>query len=107
MNQLSNSLPNYMIPKKLIIVNKITKNANGKIDRKYLAKNYYDRKKLIKILKTLIKKKLITKKEKKLISNGHLDSFSILMLISKLESEFKIKIKLEKLILIILIQLNK
>ena len=35
--------------KKLIIVNKITKNANGKIDRKYLAKNYYDRKKLIKI----------------------------------------------------------
>ena len=46
MNQLSNSLPNYMIPKKLIIVNKITKNANGKIDRKYLAKNYYDRKKI-------------------------------------------------------------
>ena len=86
-----------MIPKKLIIVNKITKNANGKIDRKYLAKNYYDRKKLIKILKTLIKKKINYKKKKKLISNGHLDSFSILMLISKLESEFKIKIKLEKI----------
>ena len=54
-------------------------------------------KKLIKILKTLIKKKINYKKEKKLISNGHLDSFSILMLISKLESEFKTKIKLEKI----------
>ncbi len=54
-------------------------------------------KKLIEILKTLIKKKINYKKEKKLISNGYLDSFSILMLISKLESEFKIKMKLEKI----------
>ena len=54
-------------------------------------------KKLIGILKTLIKKKINYKKEKKLISNGYLDSFSILMLISKLESEFKIKMKLEKI----------
>ena len=54
-------------------------------------------KKLIEILKKIIKKKINYKKEKKLISNGYLDSFSILMLISKLESEFKIKMKLEKI----------
>ena len=46
MHQITNLLPSYMIPKKINLINKIPKNSNGKIDRKYLAKNYYDRKKI-------------------------------------------------------------
>ena len=54
-------------------------------------------KKIIKILKSIIKKNNIDfKKNKKLVTNGYLDSFSVLLLISKIEQTFKIKIKLEK-----------
>jgi D-alanine--poly(phosphoribitol) ligase subunit 2 len=53
-------------------------------------------KKIIKILETVVKKKINFKKQKKLVSDGLLDSFSILLLISKIEQTFKITIKLEK-----------
>ncbi len=53
-------------------------------------------KKIIKILETVVKKKINFKKQKKLVSDGFLDSFSILLLISKIEQTFKITIKLEK-----------
>lgn len=53
-------------------------------------------KKIIKILETVVKKKINYKKQKKLVSDGLLDSFSILLLISKIEQTFKITIKLEK-----------
>ena len=53
-------------------------------------------KKIIKILETVVKKKINFKKLKKLVSDGFLDSFSILLLISKIEQTFKITIKLEK-----------
>ena len=46
---------------------------------------------------SIIKKNNIDfKKNKKLVTNGYLDSFSVLLLISKIEQTFKIKIKLEK-----------
>lgn len=51
--------------------------------------------KIIQILKTIIKKKINYKNSKKIVSDGYLDSFSILILISKLERSFNIKIKLE------------
>ena len=53
-------------------------------------------KKIIKILKSIIKNKVDFKKNKKLVAEGYLDSFSVLLLISKIEQTFKIKIKLEK-----------
>jgi D-alanine--poly(phosphoribitol) ligase subunit 1 len=36
LEQLSNFLPKYMIPNKLVIMDKLIKNANGKVDRKIL-----------------------------------------------------------------------
>ena len=54
------------------------------------------KKKIIKILKSIIKNKVDFKKNKKLVAEGYLDSFSVLLLISKIEQTFKIKIKLEK-----------
>jgi len=51
--------------------------------------------KIIQILKTIIKKKINYKNSKKIVSDGYLDSFSILILISKLERSFNIKIKLD------------
>ncbi len=53
-------------------------------------------KKIIKILKSIIKNNVDFKKNKKLVTDGYLDSFSVLLLISKIEQTFKIKIKLEK-----------
>ena len=53
-------------------------------------------KKIIKILKSIIKNKVDFKKNKKLVAEGYLDSFSVLLLISKIEQTFKIKIKLDK-----------
>ncbi len=53
-------------------------------------------KKIIKILKSIIKNNIDFKKNKKLVTDGYLDSFSVLLLISKIEQTFKIKIKLEK-----------
>ena len=53
-------------------------------------------KKIIKILKSIIKNKVDFKKNKKLVVEGYLDSFSVLLLISKIEQTFKIKIKLDK-----------
>ena len=53
-------------------------------------------KKIIKILKSIIKNKVDFKKNKKLVAEGYLDSFSVLLLISKIKKTFKIKIKLEK-----------
>ena len=53
-------------------------------------------KKIIKILKSIIKSNIDFKKNKKLVTDGYLDSFSVLLLISKIEQTFKIKIKLEK-----------
>ena len=53
-------------------------------------------KKIIKILKSIIKNKVDFKKNKKLVAEGYLDAFSVLLLISKIEQTFKIKIKLEK-----------
>ncbi len=35
-----NFLPNYMIPKKLILVNNLPRNTNGKIDRRKIRENY-------------------------------------------------------------------
>ena len=52
-------------------------------------------KKLEQILEKIIKKKINYKSNKKLVTDGHLDSFSIILLVSKLEQTFKIKIKLE------------
>ncbi len=46
------------------------------------------------ILKILPKSKL--KKNQKFISDGYLDSFNVLILISNLEKTFKIKINLKK-----------
>jgi len=51
--------------------------------------------KIIQILKTIINKKINYKNSKKIVSDGYLDSFSILILISKLERSFNIKIKLD------------
>ena len=42
--QIKKKLPNYMIPK-IIISKTLPTNANGKIDKKILYQNYYDRKK--------------------------------------------------------------
>lgn len=53
-------------------------------------------KKIIEILNSIIKNNIDLKKNKKLVTDGHLDSFSVLLLISKIEQTFKIKIKLEK-----------
>ena len=53
-------------------------------------------KKIIKILKSIIKNNIDFKKNRKLVTDGYLDSFSVLLLISKIEQTFKIKIKLEK-----------
>jgi len=53
-------------------------------------------KKIIEILKSIIKNNIDFKKNKKLVTDGYLDSFSVLLLISKIEQTFKIKIKLEK-----------
>ena len=53
-------------------------------------------KKIIKILKSIIKNNVDFKKNKKLVTDGYLDSFSVLLLISKIEQTFKIKIKLNK-----------
>ena len=41
-------------------------------------------KKIIKILKSIIKNKVDFKKNKKLVAEGYLDSFSVLLLISKI-----------------------
>lgn len=40
--QLKRTLPNYMLPKQLIQLDKMPKNANGKIDRKALSEQYRD-----------------------------------------------------------------
>ena len=53
-------------------------------------------KKIIEILKSIIKNNIDFKKNKKLVTDGYLDSFSVLLLISKIEQTFKIKIKLDK-----------
>jgi|TARA_B110001452_G_C15092209_1_gene381062 acyl carrier protein len=53
-------------------------------------------KKIIEILNSIIKNNIDLRKNKKLVTDGHLDSFSVLLLISKIEQTFKIKIKLEK-----------
>ena len=53
-------------------------------------------KKIIEILNSIIKNNIDLIKNKKLVTDGHLDSFSVLLLISKIEQTFKIKIKLEK-----------
>ena len=42
-------------------------------------------KKIIKILKSIIKNNIDFKKNKKLVTDGYLDSFSVLLLISKIE----------------------
>jgi len=49
-----------------------------------------------KIIKKIINKKKNYLSNENLISNGVLDSFNILVLITELEKEFKIKIPLEK-----------
>lgn len=41
-NQLKRSLPNFMQPKTILVLDKLPKNANGKIDRKALASQYQD-----------------------------------------------------------------
>ncbi|MAD74816.1 MAG: acyl-CoA ligase (AMP-forming), exosortase A system-associated [Rheinheimera sp.] len=40
--QLKRSLPNFMQPREIIVLNSLPKNANGKIDRKTLATQYQD-----------------------------------------------------------------
>ncbi|MBV2127718.1 acyl-CoA ligase (AMP-forming), exosortase A system-associated [Arsukibacterium indicum] len=40
--QLKRSLPNFMQPKTILVLDKLPKNANGKIDRKTLANQYQD-----------------------------------------------------------------
>ncbi|WNO62279.1 acyl-CoA ligase (AMP-forming), exosortase A system-associated [Rheinheimera sp. MMS21-TC3] len=42
LKQLKRTLPNYMLPKQLIQLDKMPKNANGKIDRNALASQYRD-----------------------------------------------------------------
>lgn len=42
LQQLKRTLPNYMLPKQLIQLDKMPKNANGKIDRNALASQYRD-----------------------------------------------------------------
>lgn len=42
LQQLKRTLPNYMLPKELIQLDKMPKNANGKIDRNALASQYRD-----------------------------------------------------------------
>ena len=53
--------------------------------------------KIEQIIQEVSKNKRNFKKEKKLVSNGYLDSFSVLLLISKLEQQFKIKINMKYL----------
>ena len=52
--------------------------------------------KIKKILKKIVSKSTKTSSKTNLISSGILDSFNILVLIGKLEKEFKIKIPLNK-----------
>ena len=52
--------------------------------------------KIKKILKKIISKSTKISSKTNLISSGVLDSFNILVLIGKLEKEFKIKIPLNK-----------
>tara|TARA_Y100001958_G_C21246987_1_gene577862 strand:+ start:4145 stop:5677 length:1533 start_codon:yes stop_codon:yes gene_type:complete len=40
LDELDKNLPKYMIPKEIILVDKLIKNQNGKIDRNYLKKVY-------------------------------------------------------------------
>ena len=53
--------------------------------------------KIEQIIQEVSKNKRNFKKEKKLVSNGYLDSFSVLLLISRLEQQFKIKINMKYL----------
>ena len=39
---LNKSLPSYMIPRTIVIMNELPKNQNNKVDRLKLAKEYYD-----------------------------------------------------------------
>lgn len=43
LKQAKISLPNYMLPKEIIILDELPKNANGKIDRSKLKQGYYSR----------------------------------------------------------------
>ena len=52
--------------------------------------------KIEKLLLSTLPPNTDLKREKKLITNGFLDSFSILVLIANIEQEFKIKIDMEK-----------
>ena len=52
--------------------------------------------KIKKILKKIVSKSTKISSKTNLISSGALDSFNILVLIGKLEKEFKIKIPLSK-----------
>ena len=52
--------------------------------------------KIKKIIKNVVSKNTNLKSKTNLISSGILDSFSILILIGKLEKEFKTKIPLNK-----------
>ena len=54
-------------------------------------------KELEKILKNIIKKKINYKLNNKLVADGYLDSFSIILLVSQLEQSFKVKIKLSNI----------
>ena len=67
-----------------------------KLTEKNLLWNILMENKIKKIIKKIISKSAKISSKKNLISSGILDSFNMLILIGKLEKEFKIKIPLDK-----------
>ena len=69
----------------------------GKQTECHLRESIMIDRKIEQIIQEVSKNKRNFKKEKKLVSNGYLDSFSVLLLISRLEQQFKIKINMKYL----------
>ena len=84
-----------MIPHKYIIFDKnLPKNSSGKVNKKKLKINIMIKKIIKKEILKILPNFKFTKKYR-LVSDGYLDSFNILILISSLEKTFNIKINLK------------
>ena len=107
---LTSAVPSYMVPSRLILVDKFPITSNGKVDRKKLYRDYKD--KLLSLSKHITPK---TKTEKRLVEiceetleknkvgindnffelGGH--SIKAMLLVSKVNSKFNVAIKLKDL----------
>jgi amino acid adenylation domain-containing protein len=105
--ELAQNLPSYMLPSRWLAVDVLPKNANGKIDRRQLEKDFHDRAgtpemappaRLPEQLTKLFRQKLqldIPSADTDLVDAGLLDSLQFVQLLLLLEREFGLQIPLE------------